>query len=82
VQERTRLHETYIVQTHKTKRLGLVLAALLLILSCLLPVIAPAGREGISYIISVALFVFAAGAAGYTNVWFKTKTQNLKLNSD
>ena len=82
VKERTRLHEAYIHETEKTKRLGYGLAAALLALSCLVPVFAPAGRETTSWWVSFALFVFAAGSAGYTNIWLKTKEREISLKSD
>jgi hypothetical protein len=74
VVERSRVHEAYIREQEKTKRLGLILAAALLIAAGAMLLFAPAGREKISYFVAVALLLFAAGAAGYKRVWATTKS--------
>ena len=79
VKERSRVHEAFIRETEKTKRLGFGLAAALLALACVIPVFAPVGRETASWWVSVALFVFAAGSMGYTTIWFKMKKREMKL---
>jgi hypothetical protein len=79
VEERSRVHETFIRETEKTKRLGYGLAASLLATACILPVFAPVGHEVISWWISASLFVFAAGAMGYTHVSAKLKDRQISL---
>jgi hypothetical protein len=81
IAKRTELHETFIRETEKTRRLCLMLAAFLLALACCIPVFAPAGRETLSWGISLALFVFAAGAMGYTAISIRTKKRELRLTS-
>jgi hypothetical protein len=71
VTERSAVHLAYIVEQEKTKRLSLAIAGGLLALAVALPVFAPSGRETLSYLLGAALFVFAAGAAGYARVWAK-----------
>jgi hypothetical protein len=81
IQARTHLHEVYILQMNKTKRLGLTLSAALLVIACILPIFAPQGRETLSYFISLSLLVFSAGAAGFTSIWFKTKLKEIKFDA-
>ena len=81
VQERTALHALFVTETQKTKRLGLILAAGLLALACIIPIFAPAGREVVSYWISISLFVFSAGAIGFTNIFYRAKERELNLSS-
>jgi hypothetical protein len=69
VAERSRVHETYIREHEKTKRLSLTLSAILLAVACLVVVFAPEGREVIAHGVGVALFITSAGAAGYTKIW-------------
>jgi hypothetical protein len=71
--ERSRVHERYIIEQERTKRLSLVLSAVLLLAACLIFVFAPTGREVISMWIGAALLVTAAGAAGYKRVWGRSK---------
>jgi hypothetical protein len=80
LETRARLHELFIRETEKTKRTALWLAAALIALACSIPFFAPPGREIISYWISGALFVFAAGSAGYTTVSIKLKKRSLSLS--
>ena len=81
IQERSALHAMFIAESEKTKRLGLVLAAGLLALACIIPIFAPAGREMVSYWISIGLFVFSAGAMGFTKIYLRTNEQELTLSS-
>jgi hypothetical protein len=69
IRERTRVHEVYIQEQSKSKRIGLVLSAVLILAATLILVFAPPGREQLSYWIGAALLVFAAGAAGYKRIW-------------
>jgi hypothetical protein len=71
VKERTRLHELYILQESTNKRIGLILAFLLILVAVLVVVFAPTGRETISYWVGAALIIFAAGAIGFGRVWAK-----------
>lgn len=82
IRERTRLHETYILEQARTQRLGLVLAFLLILLAATLVVFAPTGRESISYWIGFALVIFAAGASGYGRVWGKTSGLSFGAGTD
>jgi hypothetical protein len=71
ITERTRLHELYIKEQAKTKRMALILTAILILASGAIVLFAPEGRETLSYWIGAALLVFAAGAAGYGRLWAK-----------
>jgi len=79
VTERSRVHETYIREHEKTKRLGLMLSASLLVVACLVVVFAPEGREIVAHWVGVALFITSAGAAGYTSIWGRVK--NIRLGA-
>lgn len=81
VEQRSQVREAFIRETEKTKRLGYGLSAILLGGAFIVPVVAPLGRETLSWWVSAALFVFAAGAVGFTNVSLKTKEQKLNLSS-
>jgi hypothetical protein len=76
IQERSRVHQLHIRETEKTKRWGYGLAAFLLALACVIPVFAPADRETLSYMVGLALLVFAAGTAGYTRVRLQGKKRS------
>jgi hypothetical protein len=85
--ERTRVHEEFIHESEKTKReiertkrTGLWLASALIAIACALPIFAPEGRETMSYWLSISLFVFAAGAMGYTTISIRSKKRNLILS--
>jgi hypothetical protein len=73
ITERTRVHELFIREQAKTKRLSLLLASTLLLAAVAAVLFAPAGREVVSYWLGAALFVFSAGAAGYGKVSAKVK---------
>ncbi len=82
VQVRSRVHETYIRETERTRRLALGLSAVLLALACLVPVFAPTGRETLSYALGGALFVFAAGGAGFSAVKLTHKDLSVSASTD
>jgi O-antigen/teichoic acid export membrane protein len=82
VVERTRLHEAYIREQERTKRLGLILAAFLILAAATMILFAPAGRETLSYWIGSALVIFAAGSVGYKRVWSKTKSTSFGADQD
>src|SRR4051794_882274 len=48
ISERSRVHETYIREQEKTRRLSLVLAATCFVAGCVVIVFGPAGRETLS----------------------------------
>lgn len=82
IKQRTELHRDYILQTSKNKRLGLLLAFFMIMLSILILVFAPDGRETLSYWIGSALLVFAAGALGYGRVWGKAASISFGADRD
>ena len=66
--KRTRLHELYIKEQEKTKRISLILAVLLILIAVALLIFAPKGKETLSYIVCGILFIFAAGTVGYGRI--------------
>jgi hypothetical protein len=70
--ERTRLHEVFIREEAKTKRLGLALGTLLFLAACLVIVFAPESRQGVASWVGAAMLVAAAGVVGYKRVWGKS----------
>ena len=82
VRERTRVHETYIIEKEKSKRFGLFLAFALIVISALIVTFAPPEKETISYWIGGALLIFAAGATGFKRIWGKTKSISLGADMD
>lgn len=79
---RSGLHEFYIRETEKTRRLAMYLAAGLLALACALPIFAPAGRESLSAWIGLGLFVFAVGSMGYSSVMLASEKGRLSLSKE
>ncbi len=82
IKARTKLHVEALKEGEKTKRLALVLAAVMVVAALLAVLFAPAGREVVSYWIGATLFVFAAGAAGYKRVWGKSKVVSVGADQD
>jgi hypothetical protein len=82
VNRRSAVHETYIIQQARNKRLGLILAFLLILFAAGIVVFAPAGRQSMSVWVGAALLIFAAGAAGFGRVWGKTKTMSFGADQD
>jgi hypothetical protein len=82
VDRRSQVHETYIREQAKNKRIGLILAFALILGAAVLLTFAPEGRQTISYWIGAALLVFAAGGAGFGRVWGKTKTISFGADQD
>ncbi|MDU9050768.1 MAG: hypothetical protein Q3M30_18115 [Candidatus Electrothrix sp. Rat3] len=80
IKERTRLHEIYIREQSKNKRIGLVLSFLLILMASLLLIFAPEGRETLSYWIGTALIIFSAGTLGFGRVW--GKAANISFGAD
>ena len=80
VKERTRLHEIYIREQARNKRVGLILAFLLILSASAIVLFAPTGRETLSYWIGAALIIFAAGTAGFGRVW--GKAANISFGAD
>jgi hypothetical protein len=79
ISERTRLHETYILEEARTKRLMLVIASVLFLSAVAVILFAPEGRQNLSYWLGGTLFVLSAGAAGYKRIWGKTKNRSIRL---
>lgn len=71
--DRSRVHETYIREEAKTKRLSLMIGAVLFLAGCLVLVFAPAGREALAVWVGAAMLIVAAGCVGYKRVWAKSK---------
>jgi len=80
VDRRSLVHETYIREQAKNKRIGLVLAFALILAASAILTFAPEGRQTISYWIGAALVIFAAGSSGFGRVWGKTK--NISFGAD
>lgn len=80
VRERSRVHEVFIREQAKNKRIGLFLSFALIILAALVVVFAPEGRQTLSYWVGAALLVFAAGACGFGRIWGKTR--NISFGAD
>jgi len=82
VEQRTRVHEVYIREQEKTKRISLILAVVLIVVAAVLLLFAPTGKETVSYWICGALIVFASGAVGYKRVWWKSKVFSFGADQD
>lgn len=80
IEKRSEVHTAYILEQEKTKRLSLILAVVLLISAMVIILIAPTGKEIMSYWIGAALLVFSAGSAGYKRVWAKTDLLEFEAN--
>ena len=80
IKERTRLHELYIREEAKTKRLTLIIALLLFLAGCSVILFAPSGRELLFNWIGAAMLIIAAGSAGYKGIWGKSKILELKAD--
>src|SRR5579883_3437056 len=53
IEQRSALHATYVKETAKTTRAGYYTAAGMLSVGLIVPVIAPAGREQVSYFVAL-----------------------------
>lgn len=73
IKERSRIHEIYIKEQERTKRISLSISAILFIASLTLILFAPKGREELSFWLGGALLVFSAGIAGYKRIWGRTR---------
>jgi len=82
VKKRTKVHEVYIREQEKTKRISLILAVVLIIVAAILLMFAPEGKETVSYWICGVLIVFASGAVGYKRVWGKSKVFSFGADQD
>lgn len=69
--DRSRVHERYIVEEAKTKRIALAISAILFLCGCLVIVFAPAGRESLATWIGASMLIVAGGVAGFKRVWAK-----------
>ncbi len=70
---RSELHATYIKESQKTKRVSLVLCALLFALGCITIIFSPSEKENLSVIVGLALIISTGGIAGYGAITAKTK---------
>lgn len=82
IEERSRVHETYLMEEARNKRLGLILAFLLILGAAVIVLFAPEGREMLSYWVGAAMVVFAAGAAGFSRVWANAKLISFGADQD
>lgn len=82
VKRRSEVHERYISETEKTRRLSLGLAALAFIAALLVLAFVPKDDSILSYGIAVTLLVTAAGAAGYKRVWAKTSKIEVSVDEN
>ena len=82
VAERSRVHEEYIKQQGRNKRIALVLAFVLILVAAGVVIFAPVGREKLSYWIGAALLIFAAGASGFGRIWGKTNNFSFGADKD
>jgi hypothetical protein len=72
VEDRSRVHIEWIREEARTKRLALIIGAILFVVGCQVIVFAPSGRETVAAIVGAAMLVVAAGTAGYRRVWGRT----------
>jgi len=82
IERRSEVHLSYIRETETTKRLGSLLAAILLALGCALPIFAPAGREAVALIVGCGLVLFAAGALGFTRFKLGASSKKVDLSAE
>ena len=82
VNERSKVHSTYIIEQEKTKRRALFLSVILLISALIIMMFAPEGREQMSYWIGGALLLFSAGSAGYKRLWAKVPLLEFDASND
>jgi hypothetical protein len=80
--ERSRVHEAFIREEARTKRLALIVGAVLFASGCLVIVYAPSGRETVSGIIGAAMLVVAAGTTGYKRVWGRSAVVSVGADQD
>ncbi|MEM0966108.1 MAG: hypothetical protein AAGJ81_08180 [Verrucomicrobiota bacterium] len=73
VETRSKVHETYIIENEKTKRMCLWIACISFISSCLVLIFGPEGKEVMTYLLGASLMIISAGAVGYKRVWGKTE---------
>src|SRR5215470_10166049 len=71
VQERTRLHETYIKGQVRIKIFGFGISAIMFIISAIIIVFSPPDRTIIAYALGGVLVIAAAGVAGFTVLQMK-----------
>jgi hypothetical protein len=80
IMHRTRVHETYIREQARNKRLGLILSSVLILSAALIVMFAPEGREKMSYWVGASLVIFSASAGGFGRVW--GKAANISFGAD
>ena len=79
VKERSVVHTEYIRQAEITKRWAMIVGSVCILLSAIVLVFAPEGREIISYLIGIVLLIVAAGAFGYSRI--KIRKDDLEVGA-
>jgi hypothetical protein len=82
IRERSIVHLQYIIEENKTKRLALVISALLVIAGGFILAYAPAANRVLANFIGIALVISAGGAAGYKRLWFRSRERQLLADSE
>jgi DNA-directed RNA polymerase subunit RPC12/RpoP len=80
IKRRTDVHTAYIIEKEKTRRLYLIMAAVLLALSIAVFIFSPREKQSLSYWIGGSLLLLAAGAAGFNRVSAKSKIFDLSAD--
>ena len=76
---RSKVHETWIIESNKTRRVSLIVSAVLVIAAAALLVFSPKEKEIISYGVAGAIVLLSSGIAGYG--FLKIKTKNFSAES-
>lgn len=82
IKERTRLHEIYIREEFRNKRIGLILSFILILAAAVIVMFAPKGREKMSYWVGSSLVIFAASAGGFGRFWAKAASISFGADQD
>jgi hypothetical protein len=82
LQQRGRIHEVYIVEHEKTKRLGLMVSCFLVAVGAGVVLFAPPGREVVASWLGAVLLLAAAGAVGFARIQAKTKLLEFAAGGD
>jgi hypothetical protein len=82
IRERSRLHEIYLHGEERSRRFGLLLAFMLIVIAAAFIQFAPTGREKMSYWVGGALLIFAAGASGFGRIWGRTSRISFGADQD
>ena len=82
VKERSLVHSEYIRQAETTKRWAMIVGCICIVASAIILIFAPEGRESVSYLIGLVLFIVAGGAFGYGRVWMKNNKGEIGASRD